>query len=78
MRAPGIFALVVFTLLTFLWMAVGLTWPLLLDINVSVPLYHSYLHVMAEGRSVNLRRTLDVMGVRKEDAVLGIVTAIRT
>ena len=78
MRAPRIFALVVFILIPFFGVAVGLTWLLLLDINVSVGLYHSYLHVMAEGRSVNLRRNLDVMVVRKGNAVPGIVIAMVT
>ena len=70
-------ALVAFILVGIM-VAVGLTSLLLLDINVSVGIYHSYLHVMAEGGSVNLRRNLDVMGVRKDNAVPGIVTAIQT
>ena len=76
MRAPRI-ALVVFILVR-IGMAVGLMSLLLLGINVSVGLYHSYIHVMVLGRSVNLRRNLDVMGVRKDNVVPGIVTAIQT
>ena len=76
MRAPRI-ALVVFILVR-IGMAVGLMSLLLLGINVSVGLYHSYIHVIALGRSVNLRRNLDVMGAKKGNAVLGIVTAILT
>ena len=80
MRAPRIFALVVFILVVLdLILAVGLTRLLLLDINVSVRFladFHSYLHVMAEDRSVDLRRNMDVMGVRKANAVPGIVMAI--
>ena len=70
-------ALVAFILVGIM-VAVGLTSLLLLDINVSVGIYHSYLHVMAEGGSVNLRRNLDVMGVRKYNAVSVIVSAILT
>ena len=70
MRAPGIMriALVVFIMVGII-LAAGLTSLLLLDINVSVGLYHPYLHVMAQGRNVYLKRNMDVMGVRKDNAV---------
>ena len=57
--------------------AVLFTRPPLLDIGVTVT-RHSYLHVMAEERDVNLKNRKGVMDVEIENVVSGIVMAIRT